>query len=101
MFLLFTLTDRTNLENNVPDLAESLEELLHVPLPAVVRDVADVDLVISHVACCDLRLEDISRLRRRQEAECQVKMRGERPGCDIIPSVAGPVSPHRDTLHLY
>ena len=55
MFLLFTLTDRTNLENNVPDLAESLEELLHVPLPAVVRDVADVDLVISHVACCDLR----------------------------------------------
>ena len=27
-----------------------------------------------------------------QEAECQVKVRGARPGCDIIPSVAGPVT---------
>ena len=49
--LLFNRRDLTvtYLEDNVPDLPKSLEELLHVPLPAVVRDVADVDLVISHV----------------------------------------------------
>ena len=47
----------SHLENNVPDLAVSLKKLLDVSLPAVIRNVAEVNLVISHL---DLRWGKVS-----------------------------------------
>jgi len=35
------------LEYNVPDPAVAFEELLHIPVPGILRDVSKVDFVIS------------------------------------------------------
>ena len=63
----------SHLEDNVPDLAVSLEKLLDVPLSAVVGDVADVNFVISH---CDLRVGQVSLSCEERKLNAKLVMKG-------------------------
>ena len=37
-----------HLDDDIPDLAIALEQLLHVPVPGVIGDVSEVNFVVSH-----------------------------------------------------
>ena len=45
--LAYQLSDFSYLEDNVPDPAIAFEELLHVPVSGIFRDVSEIDFVIS------------------------------------------------------
>ena len=40
---------QAHLDDNIPDSTVALEQLLHVPVPGVIGDVSQVDLVIAHL----------------------------------------------------